>query len=235
MEVYVQPNASFNYQVISPNSNDNYQFTSRSTIAAGSITGYFWEFGDGATSALMQPQHTYTAPGAYTVKLKVTSNNGCTDTTSLIIQVTTAPNLTAGFTVNVPAQCLSGNSFAFTNTTFASPGTVISGYSWNFGDGSPVATSQDATHVYATPGTYVVTLTVTAANGYSDIVTQSVTVYPTPQMDDPADQSVCAGASTQPVRFQPSVPGLTFTWINDQPGIGLAANGTGSAIPALLP
>lgn len=232
VEVYEKPDAAFNYQTISSNSNDSYQFTSKSTIAAGSITGYFWEFGDGATSALAQPQHTYAASGAYTVKLTVTSGNGCIDTTSSNIQVTTTPNLTAGFTINSPAQCLSGNSFLFTNTTIASPGTVISGYSWDLGDGSPVATSQNATHTYAAAGTYIVTLTATAANGYSDIVTQSITVYPTPSMNDPADQSVCAGTPTQPVRFLPSVPGLTFTWTNNHPEIGLAANGAGGTIPA---
>jgi PKD repeat protein len=49
------------------------QFTSTST---GSITTYYWSFGDGTTSAQANPSHTYTAPGKYTVVLMVTGAAG---------------------------------------------------------------------------------------------------------------------------------------------------------------
>ncbi len=48
-------------------------FTSQST-PAGEITSYLWEFGDGGTSAIANPVHTYTTSGNYTVKLTVTRN-----------------------------------------------------------------------------------------------------------------------------------------------------------------
>ncbi|MGB3077156.1 MAG: PKD domain-containing protein, partial [Chitinophagales bacterium] len=59
--------------------NGTVQFTSSTN---GTITAYNWKFGDGGTSILANPSHTYTtssAPGFYTVKLAVTNDAGCTD------------------------------------------------------------------------------------------------------------------------------------------------------------
>jgi PKD repeat protein len=44
--------------------------------AAGLPTGWSWDFGDGGTSALASPAHTYTAAGHYTVSLSVTNGLG---------------------------------------------------------------------------------------------------------------------------------------------------------------
>ena len=49
------------------------QFSNQST---GAITGWQWDFGDGATSTGQNPSHTYTAAGSYTVKLTVTGADG---------------------------------------------------------------------------------------------------------------------------------------------------------------
>jgi N-acetylneuraminic acid mutarotase/PKD repeat protein len=43
----------------------------------GSNLTYFWSFGDGATSTLQFPTHTYATPGKYTICLTVSNNNGC--------------------------------------------------------------------------------------------------------------------------------------------------------------
>lgn len=56
----------------------DYAFTNQSNNA----TGYFWDFGDGFTSTLENPTHTYTSIGQFTVSL--ISNNGCASDTSLI-------------------------------------------------------------------------------------------------------------------------------------------------------
>ncbi len=59
--------------------NGTVQFTSNTN---GTISAYNWKFGDGGTSTLQHPSHTYTsssAPGFYAVKLAVTNDAGCTD------------------------------------------------------------------------------------------------------------------------------------------------------------
>lgn len=54
---------------------------------------------------------------------------------------------------------------------------AISSYQWNFGDGSPVSSTQHPTHQFTTPGKYTVTLTVTDNNGNSTQTTETITVY----------------------------------------------------------
>ncbi len=46
----------------------------------GEIVSYFWDFGDGNTSTEAIPEHTYAAPGIYTVTLTVTDDEGLTNT-----------------------------------------------------------------------------------------------------------------------------------------------------------
>ena len=52
------------------------QFTDTSVPGDTPITGYLWEFGDGATSSARHPAHTYMDPGSYTVTLQVQSSWG---------------------------------------------------------------------------------------------------------------------------------------------------------------
>jgi len=49
------------------------QFTDTST---GSPTAWLWSFGDGNTSTEQNPVHTYVAPGAYSVTLNASNDNG---------------------------------------------------------------------------------------------------------------------------------------------------------------
>lgn len=44
-----------------------------------------WHFGDGSTSTDANPSHTYAAQGNYTVSLKVTNANGCTDSVAQVV------------------------------------------------------------------------------------------------------------------------------------------------------
>jgi len=81
----------------------------------------------------------------------------------------------------------------------------------------------------------VATLTVTPLYTYLGLPcygpaeTFTITVNPTAQVDDPADQVVCNNENTAPVIFTTNRSGgtTTFTWTNDTPGIGLAASGIG--------
>ncbi|MFL9843540.1 PKD domain-containing protein [Flavobacterium rhizosphaerae] len=63
-------------------------FSNLSTADGGTgITNSYWDFGDGTTSSLYNPTHTYNAPGVYPVKLTVTNACFCTDTYSGEIKV----------------------------------------------------------------------------------------------------------------------------------------------------
>ncbi len=52
-------------------------------------------------------------------------------------------------------------------------------------------------------------------------------------VDPVPNQIVCNNAATTAVNFTSSTPGTTFSWVNNTPSIGLAANGTGN-IPSFI-
>jgi gliding motility-associated-like protein len=61
-----------------------YNFIDAST---GGATSWAWDFGDGSTSSLQNPSHTYTANGFQTVCLTTSNSNGCADTSCRIVNV----------------------------------------------------------------------------------------------------------------------------------------------------
>ncbi|MEI9921717.1 MAG: PKD-like domain-containing protein [Bacteroidota bacterium] len=73
----------------------------------------------------------------------------------------------------------------------------------------------------------VATITVTPLAGSCTGTTETftITVNPTPMVNDPADQTVCAGGATTTVNFSGVATG--YSWTNDTPSIGLGSSGTG--------
>jgi gliding motility-associated-like protein len=59
---------------------------------AGNITSSAWDFGDGFTSADFSTQHTYNLTGLYSATLTVISQEGCTDSESILIEVVALPS-----------------------------------------------------------------------------------------------------------------------------------------------
>ncbi|MHC4233895.1 MAG: PKD domain-containing protein [Planctomycetota bacterium] len=145
-------------------------FTDTSSDADGTIAGWSWDFGDGATSTLQNPSHTYAAAGDYTVTLTVTDNDGATGTATQTASVSTSSQApTASFTHScADLDC------SFTDTSTDPDGTVA-GWSWDFGDGA-TSTLQNPSHTYAAEANYAVTLTVTDNDGLTGTTTQTVSV-----------------------------------------------------------
>lgn len=67
------PVSNFTADVLAGITPLNVTFTDQST---GSITSWTWNFGDGTTSNIQNPLHTYSVPGTYTVSLTVTGPGG---------------------------------------------------------------------------------------------------------------------------------------------------------------
>jgi len=79
--ITVMPSPVGNFSTNPPTTTpgNNITFTDNSTVTTGTIVAWMWYFGDGNTSTLQNPLHSYTAPGSYNVCLVVTSTNGCID------------------------------------------------------------------------------------------------------------------------------------------------------------
>jgi len=165
-------------------------FTSTSSDPDGSIASYSWTFGDGGTSTVQNPSHSYAAAGTYTVVLTVTDNLGATNSVSHSVTVSAAnqPPVAA-----FSSSC-SALTCAFTSTSSDPDGSIAS-YRWTFGDGSAAVTTQNASHTYAAGGTYTVTLQVTDNQGATNSTSQSVTVAPANQPPVASFTRSCNGLS----------------------------------------
>ena len=139
------------------------QFTDTSTSPTFPVTGWLWDFGDGATSTLQHPAHTYTEDGVYTVSLQVTAASW-TDTAeqadAIVVADLVAP--TANFGVSIQ-QGYAPLSVQFTDVS-TEGSAPITGWAWSFGDGA-TSTAQHPAHTYAAAGSFTVSLTVTTAHG----------------------------------------------------------------------
>lgn len=139
--------------------------TDQSQIVSGSITSWKWTFGDGSSATYTNGNaftRTYATHNAYHVKLVAVSDNNCvSDTVTHTVAV--HPRPVADFTLPA-AICLPQGSAVFTNASKVADNSSLS-YRWNFGDGTPVATTPNPSHVYAAAGTYTVQLRATSAFG----------------------------------------------------------------------
>jgi gliding motility-associated-like protein len=180
-------------------------FTNKTTIQAGNIAGYKWDFGDGSASSDINPDHLYAASGAYNVKLVVTSVYGCKDSLTKTINV--FPKAVPAFTAVNTCQ---SDSLVFTSKSTVSTGKIAT-YAWDFGDGSSSAL-QNPKHKYQYTGTFDITLTVTTDKGCLSSTISKITVYPNPTANFTAE-AVCGYDSTRFVNASSAAYGsISYNW-----------------------
>jgi outer membrane protein OmpA-like peptidoglycan-associated protein len=129
---------------------------------AGSASGgrppvaYSWNFGDGGSSDVQSPSHTYEAVGDYTALLTVTDSKKTTSQKSVSVTVS-CPTLACSAS-GTPATGAAPLTVQFAGSY--SGGCPPVAYSWSFGDGG-TSTDQNPKHTYETLGNYTASLTVT--------------------------------------------------------------------------
>jgi gliding motility-associated-like protein len=162
-----------------------------------------WSFGDGNTSVLPSPFHTYTTAGSFTIQLVAENLSGCTDTAYTTVVAHPLP--TSAFTLSQYETC---DTLATVQTMNASQGA--SGFSWDLGNGATSTLNQPMA-TYSAPGTYTIVLT--AVNQYGCEAESSGTFvqYPAPVAQfSSSPQPGCAG---YPVEFlNTSLHGTGFLW-----------------------
>ncbi|MCX6270722.1 MAG: PKD domain-containing protein [Bacteroidetes bacterium] len=128
---------------------------------------YLWNFGDGTTATTVDPLHTYTQPGTYTVSLTTIDATGCTFTSFVIVTIGST-SCQASFIYYIDST--NNLNYHFIST---SVGTGLT-YVWDFGDGV-TATTADPYHTYAQNGIYMVCLSILGTN-CQDIICDTVVV-----------------------------------------------------------
>ncbi len=161
------------------------------TISFTSVLKRYWDFGDGSAidSINLNPVHTYTAAGDYTVTQTVLGADGC-------IEVNTEPLRISGIPVvdfTFSDSCVS-NQITFTDASTVPFGTINTWF-WD-ADNATTATSASFTTQYATGGDKNIRLWVKTEEGcVSDTVSKTIHIYTRPVLDFTVNDSVCLGTT----------------------------------------
>lgn len=129
-------------------------FTSFSYSLTKPASNYVWNFGDGGSSTLSNPSHTYTQTGRYLVTL-LTSDSTCSDSmTDWVYVYCLTPCDSFYANISISADTSTKSSAVLYNRSI---GTIHS-HSWDFGDGitSNLAAPK---HTYTSSGTYTIVYT----------------------------------------------------------------------------
>ncbi len=164
----------------------------------GGADEWVWDFGDGTSSMLQNPQHTYAQPGTYQVCLIASNNCGSSQICETLTVACTS--IEAGFS-------FSANGL---EVDFAGSANFnIDTYNWSFGDDS-TSVEQNPTHVFALPGNYTVCLQADGSCGEVTVCQQITVTCAPPQA---TFNGVAQGLGLT-LAFSPQVTGevSTYSW-----------------------
>ena len=178
-----------------------------------------WDFGDGTTSTVLNPTHSYSQAGYYVVILTGTSHSTgdlCWDA-----KINTIP-VAADF---VMADACAGSPAEFTDESTFIPEGVIVDWSWDFGDPASgidnTSGDQHPTHVFVNAGSYMVTLTVTDQSGCTSTIVEEVEIFELPTVDFPEPADNCEGTALEFLaNVSPDV--VEYEWDFNDPSSGPA-------------
>ncbi|MBK9320743.1 MAG: PKD domain-containing protein [Bacteroidetes bacterium] len=143
-------------------------FTDTSQISNGTISNWSWKFSNFGTSALEDPQFTYSSTGTFPVSLLVSSSLGCKDSITKSINVNSIPEVSFQASPNYGAPPL---VVQYINNS------DNGAYSWTFGDNSSGSNSFSPLHQYNDTGIFQTTLIVVDSNGCKDSSSQFIYVF----------------------------------------------------------
>jgi len=216
--------SAFSFSPTAPIVNQAVQFTD---TTAGSPTSWRWDFGDGSNSTLRNPSHSYVSAGTYRVGLTAT-NGTQANTASRDLTVMAASPIKASFVFS-PAAPVAEQPVQFTDTSAGSS----TSWHWDFNDGA-TSQAQNPSHMFASPGTYGVTLTITDGSGSdSASVPVSVILVDAITAASPALSDVSAAIARANEGDTVVIPAGTATWTSPlvySKGIHLRGAGIGKTV-----
>ncbi len=159
----------FNLPSDTVNVNDLVVFVNTSKFA----NGFVWYFGDGDSSKLVNPTHTYTNNGSYTITLKAFTDEGIKFKTKLLV-VQSGNTANASFSIDCDKPFVGVASATFNNTSV----NCVS-YQWDFnfnGTFKTMSTLNNPSYTFTSAGTYTVKLKGYGTLGDSSETTQQITI-----------------------------------------------------------
>lgn len=212
------------------------QFDDTSTIASGSITNWFWNFGDPAsgpnnTFTGLNAQHRYNATGLYTATLTVTSNTGCVD--SLAQQFTVNGDVPrADFTPQITPALCANDSVYITDASSVNFGNITKVEIYWDNTGAPSVKEVDdlpapgKTYVHLYPNfqspltkDFVIRYLAYSGTSCVDDITRTVTVNAAPRVQFNTVQPVCLDAVSYQITEASETGGVPGTGVFSGPGV----------------
>jgi len=188
---------------------------SDSTTFNDPVISYNWLFGDGNSSTVQNPVHSYNAPGLYTVSLIVQTQTGCIDTLDKtnLISVVQRPliDITGDTIICAKSPLLNGGIFLI-------PDTSVVTWQWNFPNGNTSTLQNPPPQFYNTAGTFSIESIATNSTGCKDTTRQNIYVNPLPVVNMPGVITMQNGFPVIiPATYSPNT--LSWVW---SPSIGLS-------------
>ncbi len=149
-----------------------------STVSFTPIVKFYWDFGDGSPldSVNINPVHTYTAAGDYTVIQRVIGADGCEATNTKVVQIGSKPLANFGYS----SPLCNGLNVQFTDSTVVAVG-VASQWNW-IHNGSVWSNLQNPGRIF-TAGTQTIKLVTTSNAGcVSDTAVKTILINPAPDV-----------------------------------------------------
>ncbi|MGB3468358.1 MAG: PKD domain-containing protein [Cyclobacteriaceae bacterium] len=167
------------------------------------LVSYSWDFSDGFTSNIEDPQHTFASEGTYQVSFTATDANGCTNSVTKKVIVGQIPE--PSFTITGDLAC-SGTALQFNDVTDNSAFNITS-RSWQI-DGEEVSGESNPVFTFANPGEYDITLSVANDFGCQATFDSTLTITTSPVALLEV-QTACLG---EPTRFFDRTAGEVQSW-----------------------
>lgn len=152
-------------------------------IYADSLQSILWSNGDTTRETVI------TTAGTYSVT--AVNANGCVADDEIYVSI---KGIAPDVNFSNPVIC-ANDTIAFTDLTLPPAGVPLQSWLWDFGDGN-TDTLRNTTHVYASPGTYTVTLTVTTDSGCVNTLSKTLPGFLKPTANFISKVS-CAEAETR--------------------------------------
>jgi len=169
------PTASFTFTPVLPQIGETVTLDASFSVPNGGIiTDYFWDFGDGTTDIGISTSHVYSDSGNYTITLTITDSEGLSGVETLTIRICAEPSASFNYSPHLPwvSSTVTFNASA----SHDSDGAIIT-YQWDFGDGNTTEVSNPIiTHVYQTPGSFTINLTVFDNDGFVKSISNTITI-----------------------------------------------------------
>ena len=180
----------------------------------GAASNYLWDFGDGSTSTLANPNHIYTSTGNFTVKLTAINANGCDNVLEKPSYINIQPVKIIGLKNLPDSGCipLIEKPSVILNSPYK-----IKTYTWDFGDGG-TSSAELPTHTYTKEGIFNVKVTIETEGGCTDtyILPNAVFAGHKPKASFTAvKDSICASEIEKFTNTSTNGPITFLSWNNE--------------------